>query len=208
MKTVYLCIGNGVRKDGSLGNINEEIVNSAMEDFLKVTEEEKKDTILIFSGGYGSKYGFTEANSMYEFACSKWFGVTDIASTGRIMLERKSYRTHNNAIQALQNIFFLPGTAERNTRIFLYDHPCHIERTKLSFDAVNRVYCRNIFSILVHPTKEVYDAQLIGQPYWASRKVWVPRERKMMLLYKFFLFRPWTRFGLWILKTVWPSEKQ
>ncbi len=199
VRRVFLCVGNGIREDGNLGNINTKIVDSALHGFAN--EKSKKGCVLMFSGGYKNKDGLTEAEAMREFALCKGFDFFDY-----VFIESKSYRTHNNAIRALGLIssYYLA----KDTTIHLIDHPRHIKRTKFVFDVVNRLRHRNIFHIVPQPVEEVYDANIFGQPYWASRETWVPRERRMVFLYHLLLFRPWARLGLWILETVWPSEKQ
>ncbi len=123
-----------------------------------------------------------------------------------ILVEENSYRTHNNAIEARKMIY--DKVLLDDSKIVVIDHPGHLARTLLCFQTVNRLRYESRYKIKGLASLEVYDKDVPNQPYWASRETWIPRERKMMLLYKVFLFRPWARFGLWILKTVWPSEKQ
>ncbi len=189
-----VCIGNGLHADGSTSWMNQAIIKKAIELWEKDTQRR-----IIFSGGYKNKMNVTEVDSMERYFLA-FFSSLDIS----YMVEDKSYRTHNNAVETLKIV----SRISYKGAIIVVDHPEHIKRTVLSFKSANRLYFNDRFEISGHAAEEVYDANIPGQSYWATQGLFKEYERKRMLLYKVLLFRPWARLGMSILCRVWPSYKQ
>ncbi len=175
--------------------MNEKIIERA----VKLSEYTPGSYTIILSGGYKNKDGVTEARSMENYLLS-------LCPDRKYIRENKSYRTHNNAIEALKIVKSQSGG--KWAQVIVVDHPKHITRTFLSFQMVNHAYYHDKYDIMWWAGDEVYDPNIPGQEYWASRESFKKHEKNGMILYKFLLFRPWARIGLWLLKTVWPSEKQ
>ncbi|MEK7506381.1 MAG: YdcF family protein [Patescibacteria group bacterium] len=192
MKKVHVCIGCGVHENGETSNMNKEMVD------LALLQNPAK---IILCGGNKNLNSVTEAESMLQYALYKYPAFKD-----RFIVENKSYRTHNNALEVMDIVSM--RFPEYKT-VAIIDHPLHIERTALSFEAVFRAKYRFWnFELEKIPTRAVYDSYVYGQEYWVSEKTFRERERKMSIFYKTLLFKPWTRFGLSILEKYWPSEKQ
>ncbi len=186
-----VCIGNGLHTDGSTSRINQAIIKKAAELW-------RPENIIILSGGYKNKIGVTEAESM-----EGWLAAFFPRLKSSCVKENKSYRTHNNAVEALKI-----AQCIMRGKMIVIDHPQHLERTLLSFETVNRLYFNDRFEIIGCAAEEVYDSNIPGQEYWATKGLFREHERKSALLYNVLLFRPWSRLGLWVLRKVWPSEKQ
>jgi hypothetical protein len=203
---VYVCIGNGVREDGTPSAISRAIANKAIECITEYPGNGKRCCVLL-CGGFRNPHGVTEAGAMETYLTTLFQPLIFRTVYPPFLLrEDTSYRTHMNAIEVLK---VLNSQLNFQGSITIIDHPAHIERTMLAFRAVNRVHYRNYQWLLdAIPTEEVWDGTVYHQPYWVGPRTWWPRERKMQLLYSVLLSRPWTRLGLWFLKTVWPSEKQ
>ena len=189
-----VCIGNGLHADSTTSAMNKEIVEKA----AKLLEEDRNQKIIL-CGGYRNENGVTEARSMENY-------LLTLHPYAKYIRENKSYRTHNNAIEALRIV--RDSFAGKGTEVIVIDHPQHLPRTVLSFRSVNHIYYDDKYEIIGVPAEEVYDSNVPGQEYWASRESFAKHEKNSMLLYKFLLWRPWARIGLWLLKTVWPSGKQ
>lgn len=193
MKKVHVIIGCGVHESGETSNMNK-----AMVDFALLQEQPAK---IILCGGYKNRNGITEADSMFEYVKWKYPIFKD-----RFIVENKSYRTHNNAIEVMDIISMRYPDCKT---VAIIDHPLQIDRTALSFEAVLRVKYRYWkFELEKIPAPTAYDSNIPGQEYWASEKLFRSHERKASLLYKALLFKPWTELGLSVLRDVWPSENQ
>lgn len=196
---VLVCIGNGVLADGSPSAPSRAVVDAAMKEITVLAAE--RQTIVVFCGGYRNKRGKTEASAMTFYALER----RECGKCG-LLEESKSYRTHNNALEVMKRI---APHMTYDSQITICDHPLHLSRTLLAFKTVNRLYYhgRN-FQIKGLASEEVYDTEIPGQPQWTDRRTFAAHEKKGMLLYRILLSWPWARFGLWLLKTVWPSDKQ
>ena len=195
----YVCIGNGIRAEGTPGEMNKAIIKTAIEDLLASKSEYQP--IIIFSGGYRNPSGITEAHAMMHYASRHYPAYKNF-----FFSEPDSYRTHNNAIETMKMIARngIPGEL-----VTICDHPLHLPRTLLAFRIVARLYHPHIrLKFVGLPSREVYDAEIPGQPQWVNRKSILAHERKGMILYKILLSWPWARLGLWFLRKIWPSYKQ
>ncbi len=162
---------------------------------------------IVLCGGYKNAEGVTEAESMLHDLIRNYPDLYLYPSFREsLLIEKNSYRTHNNALEAMKVIY--GKVLLDDFKIVVIDHPRHLTRTLLCFQTVNRLWYGGRYKIKGLAALEVYDKDIPNQPYWASRETWTSREKKTLLLYKLLLFRPWARLGLWILRTVWPSEKQ
>lgn len=195
---VYVCIGNGVRADGTASTPSRAVVQRVFE---AIAPASPKDFFIIFSGGFRGGSRKTEAQAMWDYACS--FGFTNISN---FFVEDLSYRTHWNAIEALKAIV---RWGIKDATIVVCDHPLHLPRTLLALRVVNRLRHRGRgFTISGLASEEVYDTEVPGQPQWRTREAFAAHERKGMLLYRVLLFSPWARLGLWLLCKLWPMKKQ
>lgn len=190
-----ICVGNGLHTDGSTSKINQKIVDLAARMWVDDTTLGR----IILCGGYKNKSGVTEAKSMEDYLLSRYSDLKPLYTK-----ENKSYRTHNNAIEALRIVSKYSFLDE----VTIIDHPQHLQRTLLSFKTVNRLYYSNKYQIVGLPIEEIYDSDIPGQEYWATKEQFVEHEKNPTILYRFLLSHSWARLGLWILRTVWPSEKQ
>lgn len=203
---VYVCIGNGVRADGSPSAPSKAVVVLLLSSFLR--KPMRPLPIVVFSGGYRSPGGVTEAGAMMAYLESLYpaYGRF-LRGQNLIAVENRSYRTHNNAIEALKIIV---KKASPHATVVICDHPLHLPRTLLAFTAVMRCRYGHLrpFPLVSLPSEEVYDAEIPGQSQWQNKKTFAAHERKGMLLYSILLSWPWARFGLWLLTKLWPNEKQ
>jgi len=198
---ILIGIGNGVHKDGTPSKVSQFIVSEMVSD-AKSWQKAGREVILIFSGGYKVN-GHTEAQAMFQYARR-----TAPQLVPNLFKEAKSYRTHNNAVEALKVAGLVSWAKRAGTNVIIYDHPAHLSRTLLCFERANRLFFRNQFLITGRAIPEVYDSEIPGQPYWASRESFSRREKKINLIYRFLLFRPWARIGFFLLSKIWPSERQ
>ena len=197
----FVGIGNGVREDGSASAIGEAIVNR-MFDPTGTSLWAFNKPVAVFSGGYRSPRGTTEAGSMFDEATA----IPDVyVALQRLTLikEEASCGTHNNAIEGMKLVS--RKLADGGT-VFICDHPLHIARTMLCFKTVNRLfYPEQKFNLVALPCEEVYDASVYGQSYWASVRLFRSREKKMLFFYRILLFNLWARVGLRLLQTARPN---
>ena len=73
-------------------------------------------------------------------------------------------------------------------------------RVALCYEIANRLFHDNRYTIIKFPSKEIYDPLVYRQEYWVDDQIFAAREKKVMILYRFLLFRPWARLGFWVLK--------
>ncbi|MCL4404339.1 YdcF family protein [Patescibacteria group bacterium] len=171
-----------------------------MVELLGSIPHDHESTAMVFSGGFRVN-GTTEAAAMANYCKNKYHPLTDIHT------ENISYRTHNNAVEALKYAADIANG--REATIVVVDHPAHIKRTKLSFRTARRLYFKDKpFRLKGIASVPEYDANVPGQAYWATEETFASHERSSILLYELMLFRPWSRFGFWLLRTVWPSSRQ
>ncbi len=197
---VFIAIGNGLHSDGTPSKMSAAIVDALM-SLLQGYATEHQEVAVVFSGGYKVN-GVTEAEAMERYYCKAEHTVN--VPTYK---ENVSYRTHNNAIECLAYVKKLSNG--RETTVIVVDHPAHIARTKLSFLAAKRLYFRGDELRLKGAVAEgVYDSKVPGQPYWADVALFAAHGRNSTRLYRFLLWKPWSRAGFWTLRFVWPSSKQ
>ncbi len=194
MANFIVCIGNGLHADGTTSAMNEKIVERAVKLW-----ENGRDQKIILCGGYKNENGITEARSMENY-------LLTLHPYTKYIRENRSYRTHNNAIEALRIV--KNSFAGEGTEVVIIDHPQHLRRTLLSFRAVNHIYYDDRYAIVGMAADEVYDPNIPGQEYWKSREAFKKYEKNRMLLFKFLLWRPWAQIGMKVLLSVWPSSKQ
>ncbi len=203
---IIIGIGNGLHADGTPSAMSAAIVN-ACRQFARnpaihpgCIVPAQEGIKIIFSGGY-SVNNITEAESMYNLY------KTDDAPAPAL-IEARSYRTHNNAVEGLRAVQQTLTGRIGPTVVVVVDHPLHIERTRLAFVTANRLYFHGRYKIIGVESKGDYDSRVPGQAYWATEELFAAHERKSMLLYRFLLWELWARIGFWLLRTVWPSSKQ
>ena len=188
-----ICIGNGLHANDTTSAMNEKIVEKALK-FWEIDKAQK----IILCGGYKNQNGVTEAKSMENYLLS-------LHPYAKYIRENKSYRTHNNAIEAMKIVRNFGG---KGAEVVIVDHPQHLRRTLLSFQVVNRIYHHDAYKIIGSAANEVYDSTIPGQEYWATAKSFKEYEKSRMLLFRFLLWKPWARIGMKALLFIWPSEKQ
>jgi len=191
---IIIGIGNGLRPDGSLSAVSREVADSVFEVY-RIMEGEKH---VVFSGGYKVN-SITEAEAMSKYFNERYglLGHT----------EKKSYRTHNNAIEGI--LYAKKLSDGRKAKIVVVDHPEHFDRTKLAFKAAIEAYSdKDKFYLDGVKTKEVYDPEVFRQPQWTDKKSFSAYEKRRMRLYKTLLRKPWNKLGLKFLKRIWPSHRQ
>ncbi|MEK7169451.1 MAG: ElyC/SanA/YdcF family protein [Patescibacteria group bacterium] len=160
----------------------------------------KNEQRTILQGGFKNPKGETEAMSAYCFAKTR-YPFSELS----FVLEKKSFRTHNNALEGLD---IISKRFPKIGVISLVGHPIHMARVALCYEIANRLFHDNRYTIIKFPSKEIYDPLVYRQEYWVDDQIFAAREKKVMILYRFLLFRPWARLGFWVLKNIWPSHKQ
>ncbi|MEK7626803.1 MAG: ElyC/SanA/YdcF family protein [Patescibacteria group bacterium] len=200
MSKIYICVGCGLHKDGEISRMNKKMVDLAMEQGFY--NGLMKSWNIIFQGGYKNASGMTEAESMILYAQNSNL-FPDFEN--RILLEKESYRTHNNALEGLR---IVSERFPRNYAITIIGHPQHIERALLCYRMASKLFYGNRYKIYAMSAEETYDPLIPGQEYWADKQLFTTREKKIMKLYKFLLFKSWARLGFFLLRMIWPNKKQ
>lgn len=199
MLYIVIGIGNGLQNDMP-SRISAAVCDKSFEIYRWLSRRHE-NVVWMVAGGYivGER---TEADAMVKYSQMQY-------SCSPGIKDPHSYRTHNNAYEGLQIVDrYAKEHNEALVQVIVVDHPKHLPRTMLSFRTACRLYHEDRLSIQSKNCIEEYDGNIPGQAYWATKESFAAHEKKSMLLYRFLLFRPWARFGFWVLRTVWPSSKQ
>ncbi len=211
---IIIGIGNGLHADGTPSKMSDAVVETCRQIAnkpsirYKMLAAAKNGIRIIFSGGYKVN-GVTEADSMNNLYWTKPAYNGSASGAVPTIIENASYRTHNNAFEALRaaTLCLHCDGGEQNA-IAIVDHPLHIKRTELSFLTVNRLYYGGKLKMFGVSSDGPYDKDVPGQPYWATEESFASYEKRRMQLYRFLLRKPWACIGFRALRMIWPSNKQ